>query len=133
MPEPIPVIPLDYAHSPGTREGGRWALALRWLLPAGMLCCAVAWGLIRFEVESVLFTGPVLLGTGVATLLGGLRTRRWLCRVIGAAHCGIVVLFVSLVNVRNWSPGQAELPFTLMGLLYMALVAYPTWLAWRRA
>ena len=133
MAEPVPVIPLGYAQpEPGPPPvWGRFArivqgLALAW--------CVIAWILLTFvEVKSVIITGPVL-GVMGALLVGfGVLGRRAGTVGVGAAHAGICLLFAGLVNLLNWSPDEAEAPFSVIGLLYVAaaLVVAGRW-AWRR-
>jgi hypothetical protein len=87
--------------------------------PLALLACAIAWLLIVFvEVESVLFTGPVILTLGVLLIIGGALARDARAVAFGIAHAFICVLFFLLVNLFGWSPGQAKQPFTVMGASY---------------
>lgn len=38
--------------------------------------------------------------------------------VLGVCHVSICVLFVVLVNLLSWGPGDAHVPFALMGACY---------------
>jgi len=49
---------------------------------------------------------------------------------IGAAHVGLTLVFFFSVQINNWGPGQAELPFTVMGATYLAVITPATWIAW---
>ena len=42
----------------------------------------------------------------------------------GVTHCAVCLLFTALVETFNWSPRQAELPFTVMGAGYV-LASFP--------
>jgi hypothetical protein len=129
-PVPVPVIPLDYADPAPDR---RRRFLLRWSRRAAALAlfvCAAAWVALRFvKVESVLITGPILFVLGVLTLVGGVITGHRLFTGLGAMHCAVCVLFVTLVNTQRWSPRDAREPFTWMGLAYTAAVTAPTLLA----
>jgi hypothetical protein len=108
----------------------------RWLRPVvrGLLYtavgwCLIAWGLIWVEVETVLGTGPALTILGILIMAAG-----WKVDVravlIGAAHCGICVMFVLLVNLYVWSPADAHQPFVVMGVIYIvALIPITIWVA----
>jgi hypothetical protein len=127
-PAPIPVLPLEYA--PPAPAGGRWwrriafiCLAVAWPL------CLIALGAILYETESVVITGPILFTLGVLALLGGLFTRHRLVVALGAAHCGICLLFLLLVNAMEWSPDEAHVPFLVMGTVYTLALAVPTAIA----
>lgn len=131
--EPVPVLPLEYA--PPVAAGGRaWRRIVLVCLAAGLLTCAGAAFIIYADhVESVVLTGPVLFVTGLLTLLGGLFTRNRAASVVGAAHCGICLLFLLLVNLRRWSPNDAYVPFTVMGTIYTLAIIAPTLYAFSKA
>ncbi len=97
------------------------------------LVCVGTWVLIAFvDVESVLVAGPIILLLGILlVVLGYLRQYRWAFR-LGVAHIAVTWLFFGLVNLLEWSPRQAVLPFTIIGLAYLAFVTPLTWLAWRQ-
>jgi len=118
QPTPTPVIPLEYEQPlPGATPVGR---ALRWFVIIAWLVCVIALGLIvNVDVETVIVTGPLIAILGLMVLLRGLLDRRSAFAIIGAAHIGICLLFVTLVNVWNWSPADATKPFTLMGMAHV--------------
>lgn len=102
---------------------------LQWLLYGSAAFCVIAWLLIWRDTESVLVTGPVLLILGVLTMLAGAKVDGRAVG-IGVAHCGICILFVTLVNVLAWSPGAAHVPFLLMGGVYIvAILPITAWVA----
>lgn len=132
MADPVPVIPLEYAR-PEAATSRIWRGIIWTCHLLALLCCAVAWTLLVFvEVESVVITGAMLFILGVLLLVGGAITRPWRAAGFGAAHVAVCVLFVALVNLRNWSPHEAEAPFTAMGAAYTA-GALVTALLWRSA
>ena len=126
--EPVPAIPLQYAD-PELHPHPRRRAAARVCTLIGWLCCLVALCLILYEVESVIFTGPVIVLSGVLMTVSGSLTRDLRVALLGAAHCAVCVLFVALVNWRNWDPGDARLPFLGMGTVYTGATALPTWIA----
>lgn len=129
--EPIPVIPLEY--EPATRKPSRWLDVLRWLIPFTWLTCAIAWLLIVLaDVETVVATGPAICSAGVIMMYGALRCRWPAATVLGAAHVAICVLFFALVNLLNWSPGQATQPFAITGGIYTFLTLVPSLVLWLR-
>lgn len=132
MSEPLPVIPLQYADTPADRPGA-WQRVTRVALVLAWLCCVIGWACIAWvDVESVIGSGPLLATLGLLMLIGGLRLRRPEYWVLGSAHCAICILFVALVNVRRWSPNDAEWPFTIMGGVYaLCATAASAW-AWAR-
>ena len=100
-----------------------------------MLLCLGGWVRMLKEVRSVVISGPLILAVGVVILIGGAVTGRRSAIVIGACHCGIVALFVGLVNLLHWSPHNAEAPFMVMGTIHCAAMLFPTvayTLRWRK-
>jgi len=116
--QPMPVIPLEYEQPvTGAARIGR---ALRVLVIITWAVCAIAWGLIvTVDVHTVMVSGPVIAILGVMIILRGLIEHRSPFIVVGAAHLGICLLFVTLVNWRHWSPGDATNPFMVMGAIYV--------------
>lgn len=116
-----------------SRASKRAVVTCRWLLVAGWLTCAVAWILVvAVDVESVVGTGPIIFSIGGAIIiLGGIVQYR-LAIWAGVAHCGICVLFTALVNIFSWSPREAEMPFGIMGAVYVIASLPLTWWAFRR-
>ena len=116
--DPQPVIPLEYA-----KEGPSlfWDRVVRWMTPAAWVAALLAWGLIWYETESVLFTGPVLFSAGLVMVISEAlaRRNRGAILLLGAGHVGICLLFVGLVNLLSWGPGEARWPFLVMGALYV--------------
>lgn len=130
---PAPLKVLEY-HVPlaGEPGAGRWSWVGRWTAALAWAACAAGTALIFWEVESVMATGPVLLILGVLLTVAGLVARRTLWALLGSGHVAVCVLFVALVNLRDWSPRQAEAPFEAMSVLYTLASAAPSWLAFRR-
>ena len=89
------------------------------------LCLFIGWLLMFVDVETVVVTGPTLCATGLLLALVGWRVRLMPAVLLGVGHCSICVLFVMLVNVRNWSPSEATLPFRIMAGMYTFFVAAP--------
>jgi hypothetical protein len=117
--EPVAVIPLEYEH-PALAAAARPGRALRVSTILACAACAVAWGLIvGVDVESVIVTGPIISVLGLTLLLCGLIERRAGFTVLGAAHVGICLLFVMLVNLLNWMPRDAHKPFAVMGAIHV--------------
>ena len=85
---------------------------------AGAIVCVAAWGVIWIQVESVLFTGPLLLAIGAALAVFAGLARDVPAVILGAAHCAVCVLFFGLVNMLHWSPDDARVPFLVMGAVY---------------
>jgi hypothetical protein len=100
------------------------------LLVLGWLACLVGWLLIFPTAETVIGSGPVIFGLGVAIIIVGAVLRHVLSILIGAGHCAVCLLFVVLVNIFDWSPSQAHVPFLILGIIYVvALVPVHIW-AW---
>jgi len=85
--------------------------------------------IVAVDVESVLATGPILFLVGFVMVVMGYWIGYRLAAGIGAAHMGVCVLFVLLVNILNWSPSAASFPFAWMGLLYTVATAWPSFYA----
>lgn len=118
MAEPVAVIPLQYEAVADGQPRVGWGLCVTLVL--AWLACAGALALIAFaDVESVLMTGPIIGALGLVAAVMALRAKRAAFVVAGAAHVAVCLLFVTLVNVRNWAPYEARMPFTVMGALHV--------------
>ena len=132
-PGPLPVLPLEYAPpAPAAARARIWRRIAYVCLAVAWPGCVAAVGFIAAHTESVVVSGPVLFTLGVLALLGGLFTRDRVAAVVGACHCGVCVLFFVLVNVLNWGPDDAHVPFFVMGTLYTVAIAFPTAFAFTR-
>jgi hypothetical protein len=114
--EPLPVISLEYAAPDAAR---RFAVALPVCEACGIAACAIAFALLFAEVELVLATGPLIFVIGAAMVGMGVHRRDWARVGLGAGHLGVCALLIGLVNLLNWSPGEAEVPFKWMGGCYL--------------
>ncbi len=129
MSEPVAVISLAYAEPLPT--GSRvWRGIVRVCHPLALFGCVVAWVLLVFvDVETVVFTGPVLLALGVVLTISGVMAHSRRAMAFGIAHAAICLLFFGLVLLADWRPNDAEWPFAVMGGIYttvsMALAAAP--------
>jgi hypothetical protein len=122
---PRPVIPLEYAQPTTVKRARWWWLASRWGVVLSGLCLFVGWVLMFVDVETVIVTGPILFLFGLTLALSGWRLKLMPAAMLGIGHCSICVLFFTLVNVRGWSPREAELPFQMMAGLYLVFVTAP--------
>ena len=126
MPDPVPVLPLEYAPAsaddrPRWRGVARICLVLAW-----MTCLVAAFLIAQVDVESVLATGPLLFTLGLVGILAGAFTRQRLPLFLGVAHCSVCLLFFFLVLLLEWNPQEARTPFIVMGSLYTLGAAWPT-------
>ena len=118
-PQPIPVIALEYQH-PAVAAGARPCRALRVSTFLAWAACMLSWGVIVWvDVHPVLVTGPIIALLGLMVGVRGIIERRAGFTVLGAAHVGICLLFVVLVNLFRWSPNDAFMPFTVMGAMHV--------------
>jgi hypothetical protein len=113
---------------PYSRPGKR----TRILIAAAWLACVIAWLILFIHVEPAVVTGPIISVLGIVMLFNAHRTRRRDVLWLGVAHIGLCILFFLLVNLNNWSPAQAFVPFVTMGFSYIAAAAVPTWFAYHR-
>jgi len=103
-----------------------WGLAAGWM---GCLVCLATLLLIQYvDVESVMVTGPIIMVLGMLVAYLGSSGRYWQLTVLGLAHCGVCLLFFGLVVILRWTPSDAKVPFTLMGLVYGT--ASLIWVVW---
>ena len=119
--EPLPVIPLAYALPDESARRFRMALWVCEVL--GLAVCAIAFALLYPKVESVLVTGPLIALIGSAMVGMAVHRRDWARVGLGAGHIGVCVLLIALVNLLNWSPGEAEMPFKWIGGCYLTATA----------
>jgi hypothetical protein len=127
MPDPAPVIRLDYAKSDGRRP---WRIVQRsfptLVLSTWAMCVIACIAIAAYDVESVLVSGPVIFILGALLIVAGAILRRHLATLIGAGHCAICLLFFALVNIRHWGPSDAHDPFLAMGALYVLATSIPS-------
>jgi hypothetical protein len=114
--EPLPVISLEYAPPDAAR---RFHVALPVCEALGVAACAIAFALLFPEVELVLATGPLIFVIGAAMVGMGVHRRDWPRIALGAGHLGICALLIALVNLLNWSPLDADVPFKWIGGCYL--------------
>jgi hypothetical protein len=122
--QPLPVLPLQYA-APGASSTARDALIARICLWTAGSACAVGWGLIFVETETVIGSGAALAAAGAGLFAVSVRLRCRLTMILGLAHCGLCALFVGLVNGLGWGPGPSTVPFLVMGGIYNVAVNIP--------
>ena len=127
--EPVPAIPLQYAH---VASPARYAKALRVLALLAWINCVLGFALIGgVEVETVLGTGPCLFALGMLILLLALYARSTPYAILGASHCALCLLFFVLVWRLDWSPGEARVPFSIMSGIYCIASAFAgLWIQW---
>jgi hypothetical protein len=129
MSDPLPVIPLQYAHVGVPLRSGK---ALRVLIVLAGLACLLAWALIvTIQAETVLGTGPLIFLLGVAMLAVAVNARSNRCMILGALHCAVCLLFFVVTWRLDWSPDEALKPFTLAGAVYIVLISFVSAWAWR--
>ena len=138
MAQPVPVIALEYEH-PQVAAAARPGRKLRGAAALAWIACAIAWLLIvGVDVETVIITGPIIAVLGLMILIRGIIERRPPFAILGAAHLGICLLFIVLVNLFHWSPGEATKPFSVMGAIHVVASGVATyWVVspsrWRQA
>jgi len=119
MSEPVPVLPLEYAHHDAAGSAGPRGKWLRRLVAVTWLACAVATVLIgSVDVETVIVSGPAIFLLGTTMLIVALRARSPWYAVVAACHCAICLLFFMFANWMRWSPDRAARPFLVMGSIY---------------
>ena len=116
--EPLPVIPLQYAHVGVTMRSPKLLLGFT---IAAWLSCVAAWVLIVFyEIESVIVTGPLITAMGILLMIVAIRDRAMGHVFLATAHIAICVLLWMLVILFHWSPQAAFDPFVIIGAAYIA-------------
>lgn len=128
MDKPLPVIPLNYGNIP------RDAVTRRPVFPMlSVAACVVAVALIYpVDVETVLFSGPMIALMGVTLLIQGLKWHEKLRAILGGLHCATCLLFLVIVNLWHWGPARATTPFFIIGAAHTLVVAGITLQMWRR-
>jgi hypothetical protein len=125
MSEPVTAIPLQY-QTPIETPRRRWLSIAWWAVLIAWPACLVAWIFIFVDTETVVGTGPVIFLLAILAVIGGIVHRDWWLMVVGLWHAAICLLFVALVNLRNWSPEMAHNPFLVMGAFHLFLTLAPT-------
>ena len=135
---PMPVIALEYEH-PAVAAAARPSRMARVSVIAAWIMCAIAWMLIMaVDVHTVMVTGPIIAALGLMVVIRAIIERRAPFAILGAAHIGICLLFVALVNLLGWSPADATRPFVAMGTTYLIASGFASlWILsrshWRQA
>jgi len=97
----------------------RWRGILRVLLLLNIAGTILGNLAMLWEVESVLISGPFLSLAGSCTVLAAGVMRHLAGILVGCAQIAICLLFVSLVNILQWDPTEAEHPFHWMATVYV--------------
>ena len=128
MPEPIPVIPLSYQNAHDAS-----AEATRPILPTlTLIVCLCGIAALLIHTETVLFSGPLVAILGIWLIVQGFKRHEMLRAILGGVHCTICALFVVMVNLWHWSPGDARLPFLLMSTVHTIIDGGLVLTMWRR-
>ncbi|MEM6259758.1 MAG: hypothetical protein AAGI37_15895 [Planctomycetota bacterium] len=73
------------------------------------------------DVETVMGTGPAEAALGLVVLIFAVLYRHPVGIVLGVSMIGISLLLFGLVLTLDWSPADAELSFSVLSSIYMAL------------
>jgi hypothetical protein len=94
-----------------------------------LVCCALGTVVIAFvNVEVGVGSGLFISLSGLLLIVGGAINRDWRALGLGIGHIGVCLLFMLLVNLLLWGPGDAHVPFSIMGALYtIAAAAAALW------
>jgi hypothetical protein len=113
MLNPTSTAPLEYAKPdlwpPPRAQWVYWAVGASWLT------ACVGTAIIYWNVESVLFSGPLLLLRGLLISIRSLNRQDGLGIAIGSFNCFICLLLFGLVQLLRWSPQDALYPFRMDG------------------
>jgi len=124
-------VPLG--DQPPRAFGGRGALVARWLVLVTLAVYVGGWLGCWADAEIGLGFGLLNLALCAVMILFGLLSRYPWAWYVGIAHCGLFALLFVLVVVNRWGPRDAQLPFIVIGLVYLACATPLTVRAWRSA
>ncbi len=87
-----------------------------WLCGLTLVGCVVAW----IDVESIVFSGPVVCLAGAAVIIQAMRSpaRLPLVTLMGVAPICWALACTFLINVNNWGPRQAQEPLSILCGVY---------------
>ena len=123
---------LDYATNAPWRYSSL-VRATRWLIIVAALTSMSSILVVYVQTERVMITGGLLLLLGLTTSVLAWRGRYPMALFVGIAHCAIVGICVTAVNICSWGPRQAKIPFLWIGIIYNCSLAPTSWIALRRA
>lgn len=119
--------------APRSRTESARALVAGWTALVAAAVSVVAWIVIAFiDVEGGAGIGSTLLLLGAIVVIAALKPFFRLAIIAGAAHVSIVIVLFTLVILFGWSPGDAHIPFTVIGIAYCGAIVPLTIAAWRR-
>ena len=75
--------------------------------------------IIFVDVESVVVTGPIEAILGLIILIFAIVYRHFIGILLGVSMIGISLLLFLLVVTLQWSPKDAELPFSFLTSVYL--------------
>jgi hypothetical protein len=87
----------------------------------GVLAAAIV---AVFEIESIVFTGPVLGFTGLLIAVFSFRARRRIGFGFGLTATAAAILWFAIIVSLSWSPGTAHRPVSTFLILF-ALTSIP--------
>jgi hypothetical protein len=88
---------------------------------------------VHVNTQKVIILGGLLLLLGLTIAVLGWVGRYRMAQLVGVAHCSIVGLCVTAVNLFGWSPHKATIPFLWAGIVYNVILAPTSWITLRRA
>jgi hypothetical protein len=124
---------LEYSSlraAPGWRV--RVGRSAAWIVSAGVVWTLVGVVISGIKIESIIFTGPVLMFIGIAALA---------CSVIGPSltafpasllQVGYPMLVFIVINLFDWGPSEAHRPVFFMNCFFFFMLFVLTILAWFR-
>jgi ADP-ribose pyrophosphatase YjhB (NUDIX family) len=119
--------------APRPRTESARSLVAAWTAIVAAAVSVVAWVVVAFiDVEGGAGIGVTLFLLGVVIVIMALKPFFPLAIVAGAAHMCIVLVLMALVNLFGWSPGDAHVPFTAIGIPYCGAIVPLAIAAWRR-
>ncbi len=73
------------------------------------------------DIESIVFSGPVISLLGLPIAFLAYRVRHWRGVWFGLSGPAITLFCFALINIQNWGPGDAQGPVSVITSLYAAV------------
>lgn len=72
-----------------------------------------------FQIESILFSGPILAIAGILLAATAYRSGLYRSAALGASGLGFSLFILALINLNQWSPVAAEKPVPVLAAIYL--------------
>ncbi|MEZ6061558.1 MAG: hypothetical protein R3C19_14525 [Planctomycetaceae bacterium] len=93
------------------------------LILVGVMLLTIVGGTIaaHIDIESIIVSGAIVSLLGISIAVLAMRVRRWTGVMFGLSGPAITLFCFLLINIQEWSPGDAQVPVSRIVTVYAAV------------